>query len=93
MSFHSLLQVMEKLKKSSRFSKKFEEAQVLSQWDSLVGDPIAKHTKVLRVRDAVLWVKVDHPLWRSELHYQKHAILQNLNRASHAIVFEDIHFC
>jgi predicted nucleic acid-binding Zn ribbon protein len=93
-SFYSLLQVMEKLKKNhAGFSKKFEEAQVLGQWDALVGAPIAKYTKVLRVHDAVLWVKVDHPLWRSELHYQKHAILENLNRASSTIVFKDIRFC
>lgn len=38
-------------------------------------------------------VEVDHPIWRSELQYRKHQILENLNKASEdGAVLDDIWF-
>jgi predicted nucleic acid-binding Zn ribbon protein len=61
------------------FSKRLAEAEALGRWDLAVGPLIAKHTRVLRVQNAVLVVEVDHPIWRSELHYRKQQILDILN--------------
>jgi predicted nucleic acid-binding Zn ribbon protein len=40
---------------------------------------MARHTRTIRVQDAVLWVEVDHPIWKSELHHRKRQILDRLN--------------
>ena len=57
-----------------------DEAQALSRWELAVGPHIAKHTRAIRVLDGVLWVEVDHPIWKSELHHRKRQILDILNR-------------
>ena len=61
------------------FGKRVDEAEAVQRWDTVVGPGIAKHTRAIRVEDQVLWVEVDHPIWKSELLYQKNQILEKLN--------------
>jgi EAL domain-containing protein (putative c-di-GMP-specific phosphodiesterase class I) len=62
-----------------RFKKRWEEAEALVRWEQAVGPMIAKHARALRVEKQVLWVEVDHPIWKSELHHRKRQILDILN--------------
>lgn len=77
------------------FGRRLHEAEAVSRWETAVGTLIAKHTRVLWVRNQVLFVEVDHPVWRSELHHQKQRILDLLNARTDAekpVVFIDIFF-
>lgn len=61
-------------------SKRLGEAKRVVHWEKVVGPVIAKHARAIRVENGVLWVEVDHPIWRSELHHRKRQILDLLNR-------------
>jgi predicted nucleic acid-binding Zn ribbon protein len=61
-------------------SKRIIEASRLGRWEKAVGPAIAKHTRAIRVEKGVLWVEVDHPIWKSELHHRKRQILEILNK-------------
>jgi predicted nucleic acid-binding Zn ribbon protein len=63
-------------------TKRIEEAEALARWEKAVGPAIAKHSRAIRVQDSVLWVEVDHPIWKSELHHRKRQILNILNGAT-----------
>jgi predicted nucleic acid-binding Zn ribbon protein len=65
--------------------KRMKEAEALSRWEAAVGPAIAKHSSAIRVQDSVLWVEVDHPIWKSELHYRKRQILEILNKNSESV--------
>ncbi len=79
-NFHSLLDIIKKAqKKYPTFSLRLAEAEALGRWQIAVGEIIAKHSRAIRVQDGVLWVEVDHPVWKSELHYRKQQILDILN--------------
>jgi predicted nucleic acid-binding Zn ribbon protein len=58
------------------------EAGALARWDVAVGPAIAKHTRAIKVQDSVIWVEVDHPIWKSELHHRKRQILAILNNVA-----------
>ncbi len=51
----------------------------MSKWTATVGAMIAKHARPATLKDGVLWVEVDHPIWRTELHHRKFQILAGLN--------------
>lgn len=55
------------------------EARSVNHWETAVGPAIAKHARALRVVEGTLWVEVDHPIWRAELHHRKAQILAKLN--------------
>jgi hypothetical protein len=67
-------------KKYPVLSKRIGESRALGRWEKAVGSVIAKHARAIRVENAVLWVEVDHPIWKSELHHRKRQILEILNR-------------
>jgi predicted nucleic acid-binding Zn ribbon protein len=61
------------------FSKRIEEAEALARWEQAVGPAVAKHSRAIRVQESILWVEVDHAIWKSELHHRKRQILDILN--------------
>ncbi|MEO5970881.1 MAG: DUF721 domain-containing protein [Bdellovibrionia bacterium] len=80
MIFESLLNIIRKAQdRHPTFSIRLAEAEALGRWPIAVGEVIAKHARAIRVKDSILWVEVEHPIWRSELHYRKQQILDILN--------------
>jgi len=68
-------------------TSKFMEYQVLRIWQDVVGDKIARHTKVKCIQRGTLYVKVGHPVWRQELMMLKDEIKAQLNnRLGHEVV-------
>src|SRR3990167_4057468 len=81
MGFDHLGDILNKIrKKPPGFSKRRAEAEAMSRWETAVGPMIAKHAQATKVVRGELWVEVDHPIWRSELHHKKRQILETLNR-------------
>lgn len=50
--------------------------KAVSVWDKVVGKEIANHTKADKIKDRVLYVLVDDPLWRQELEMRKEGIMK-----------------
>ena len=48
------------------------------QWNQAVGDQIAKHSEPIRLAKGVLTVRVDSPVWFSQLHHLQTELLATL---------------
>lgn len=93
MAFDRLLDILKKAQgRYPALSKRIHEANALCRWEQAVGPAISKHTRAIRVQDSVLWVEVDHPIWKSELHYRKRQILVILNQVESQPTLKDILF-
>lgn len=80
MSLRSLTDILNQLR--ARFpalGARIQESSALSRWEEAVGGAIARHSRALRIQDGVLWIEVDHPAWKSELHHRRRQILEKLN--------------
>jgi len=62
------------------YEHKIEEYRSFLLWDDVVGPQIAARTRPKRVRDGVMEVQVDHPIWMQQLQLMKPAILKKLNQ-------------
>jgi hypothetical protein len=60
---------------------KFREYRAWGVWQQVVGPQIASHARPLRLREGVLEVRVDQPIWMHQLRLMAPEILQKLNRA------------
>ena len=66
--------------KASKLDERVEAAQVVPEWESLVGKQIAKVTKPISVtRDGTLFVAVKTNGWMTELSLMEPQILRALN--------------
>jgi len=81
MSFLKLMEILGKARgQYPGLAKRLDEAEALGRWEKAVGPIIMKHSRAIKVQDEVLWVEVDHPIWKSELHHRKRQILAILNQ-------------
>ena len=86
MAFDKLADILNKLRNQNPvLSKRIEESDAVSRWEEAVGAQIAKHARAVRVQDGILWIEVDHPIWKTELHYRKRQILDRLNTKSDSV--------
>jgi len=60
---------------------KFEEYRAWQVWDQVVGPQIARRARPIRIREGVLEVRVDQPVWMQQLQLLKPRILARLNEA------------
>ena len=55
------------------------EGEAIGRWELAVGSHIAKHARAVTVVHCILYVEVDHSIWKQEINYLKHRILPILN--------------
>jgi predicted nucleic acid-binding Zn ribbon protein len=59
--------------------QRLQQSQVFYSWSSIVGSDIARHAQPVSLRNGLLVVSVDHPVWLQELsRYHKPLILQKV---------------
>ena len=47
-----------------------------ARWREVMGDDVAAHARLVSVRDGVLTVSVDDPIWATQLRYLEAAIIE-----------------
>lgn len=75
----TLSDAIDTMLKKYGIEKPVRQGQALFLWDEVVGEKIARHTTPEKVAYGKLYIKVDSPVWRSELVYTKDQILKKLN--------------
>jgi predicted nucleic acid-binding Zn ribbon protein len=76
----TLTRIIERmLKRDPSIKQGIEEARILAEWPLSVGPSIAKHTRAYQIKNKTLFIEVDHPIWKQELHANKRLALQKLN--------------
>lgn len=59
-------------------AEKLQDYRAWQVWDEVVGPQIAARARPSRLRDGVLEVRVDHPVWMQQLQLMKPSILARL---------------
>ncbi len=85
-------QVLVRTLKGLKIDRRLKEEGALLKWDQVVGERIASQTNPLRVRDSILFVRVENASWRNELVFLKGKIIKELNQSVRANVIKDIVF-
>lgn len=71
---------IQELLKSYHIKSKFDEANLISSWERLVGKPVAKRTKKVVIRNKVLFVELDSAGMKHELNLHKSKIIELFTR-------------
>jgi predicted nucleic acid-binding Zn ribbon protein len=73
-------------------TKKLREFDVITSWEQIVGERIAKMTIPRKVSNGVLLVEVKTGSWRNELAMRKTEILEKVHRHAGRKILKDIRF-
>lgn len=67
-----------------------QQRRILNEWDSVVGDFVARNTVEKTIRNQTLYVRIPNPALRSELSMRKTEIINALNAKVSARVICDL---
>ncbi len=87
---HTLKDAIKHLLNAYKLKGKILETRLLGEWETLVGDTVAKYTDDLYVREKKLYIKVSNATVRQELLYSKDELLKQLNSFAGEMALEDI---
>lgn len=71
----SIGKAIRELLNSYRLDSKFDETNVITSWERLVGKPIAKRTRKVFIRNKVLYAEFDSPAIRQDFSYHREQVL------------------
>lgn len=72
----SVGQALQDLLHTYKLKDRFDEKAVLASWEQLVGKPIARRTKRIWLRNAVLFVEFDSPTIKSDFSFHKTKVIE-----------------
>lgn len=70
----------------------YEQHRITGLWPQIVGETIARISRVRHCKDGVLYVRVFDASWRQELRFRKSGIIRRMNQALEQQVIRDIVF-
>ncbi len=82
--------LIEDLIQSKGFEGKLQEYRSWAVWDEVVGPTIAARARPVRIRDGILEVRVDQPVWMQQLQLMKPKIIAKLNQHLGEGVLKDL---
>ena len=83
--------VIKKILKSFGLTKDYNGWMVISNWEEIVGEAIARVAKPELFQDGCLYVAVEDASWRQELAMKKEAILNKIHSYPYGDSVKDIH--
>ncbi len=86
-------EILGRLLKKLGLERRAREARIALEWERLVGETIARHTRPVGVRGKTLLVNVDSSVWLAELdRYFKDAMLEKISSGLDGIRIDEIRF-
>ena len=70
---------------------KLREYRAWQIWDEVVGPQIAARARPIRIREGILEVRVDQPVWMQQLQLMKPKILARLNERLEGAALKDLY--
>jgi predicted nucleic acid-binding Zn ribbon protein len=85
-------QVLNRTLKNLKIERRIKEETVILNWNRVVGERISRESIPVRVKDAILFVKVPNASWRNELVFLKGNIIRELNQSVGESVIKEVVF-
>ena len=77
---HNVGDIIRKLMKNPKLSKKLDELDALAIWDDIIGQTLIKYIINKKIYKGILYVKLKSAPMRNELSYKKTEILEKINK-------------
>ena len=88
----SLSNVMRKILKNPKLSKRLDNIKIIEIWNELIGTNLQKYVLVSKVYNGKLFIKLKSSTLRNEFAYKKSELLKQINKSFGKKIIEDIIF-
>ena len=88
----SLSNVMRKILKNPKLSKRLDNIKIIEIWNELIGSNLQKYVLDSKVYNGKLFIKLKSSTLRNEFTYRKSDLLNQINKSFGKKIIEDIIF-
>tara|TARA_B100001778_G_scaffold211004_1_gene174637 strand:- start:460 stop:756 length:297 start_codon:yes stop_codon:yes gene_type:complete len=88
----SLSNVMRKILKNPKLSKRLDNIKIIEIWNELIGSNLQKYVLDSKVYNGKLFIKLKSSTLRNEFTYRKSELLKQINKSFGKKIIEDIIF-
>ena len=88
----SLSNVMRKILKNPKLSKRLDNIKIIEIWNELIGSNLQKYVLDSKVYNGKLLIKLKSSTLRNEFAYKKSELLNQINKSFGKKIIEDIIF-
>ncbi|WP_109832197.1 DUF721 domain-containing protein [Reichenbachiella versicolor] len=88
----SVKDVIDAMLKSYNLEKRFDQANISTAWEKIMGSAIANRTDHIEMRDSVLIVKLNSAPLKQELNAAKHKVIELITKEFGRRVVKDVLF-
>lgn len=74
------------------WNSEIEQAQLITDWPELIGEPTASHTRIVELRDGLLIVQCDSTAWATELRRMRAQVLTRILNEYPEAKVQDLRF-
>ena len=89
-SFQTMGDAIRELLNSYHLETKFDETNLVTSWERLVGKPIAKRTKKVSIRNKIIYVEFDSPSMKQDFRLHKSQVMAVFHKEFGPDVINDI---
>lgn len=86
----SIKEVISEFLESNHMKGKLTEINIINNWEKLMGKLIAKNTTKIYFGKGKLFIHVESPALRNELHYSRSKIVDLVNREAGEELIDDV---
>ncbi len=83
---------LQRLVQDIGIEKKLNEYRAVTEWETIVGEHIARESSAARISQGVLVVRVRTSTWRNELTLRKKEIIKKINETLGGEIVKEIRF-
>ena len=88
----SLSNVMRKILKNPKLSKRLDNIKIIEIWNELIGSNLQKYVLDSKVYNGKLFIKLKSSTLRNEFIYKKSELLKQINKSFGKKIIDDIIF-
>jgi len=89
-NINTIGQVIKKLIKNNKLSKRLDDLNVLDVWNNIMGKDLEKYVKSTKLVDDKLYIALRSSIVRNEISYKKTELIQRINKKLNKDVIKDI---
>ncbi len=82
--------VLSSMTKSTKLGKQLEQAKIWEHWPKLAGQHVCEHGRPRHIKDNVLHIDVDSPVWMHKYAFRKWDIIKRINRMAGRELVSDL---
>ncbi len=91
-SIHSFKDAFGKFLKKESLENRYNEKQLIHSWNTIMGEPIAKRTTGIFIKERTLFVKLNSAPLKQELTIAKEKVLDLLEKEFQKRIVDDVRF-